>query len=681
MKKFFLLWKTVFIFSVVYAQQGVAINTDGSNADNSALLDIKSTAKGILIPRLTAAQKTAIAAPATGLLVYQIDAATGFYFFNGSAWAPVSSAAQGPLSGWTTTGNTGTDSTNFIGTTDNSPLVGKVNGEQIFRFSGNTPATLVGYMAGKNNQASYNTFYGYKAGSSNTTGDGNIFIGHLSGLVNTTGRQNLFIGNFNGSSNTTGNYNEFIGFQAGQNNSSGYENIFNGYQSGQLNTTGYQNYFSGMYSGNSNTSGYQNHFDGYKAGGFNSIGNQNHFSGFFAGFHNSTANGNQFIGFESGYSNTTGAANLFIGNLAGYSNTTASNNHFIGNGAGFSNTTGSGNHFEGDEAGYHNTYGTDNYFSGYFSGYSNTSGYQNLFVGNKAGMSNTEGKLNHFVGYQAGYFTTTGENNYFSGFRAGYNNKTGSTNVFIGNFAGYNNNGYENYFSGWSAGFNNVNGSDNVFIGMSAGSNEMGSNKLYISNSQTSSPLIYGDFSSQFLRFNGVAEINKITTNTGPILQLVETADQFGVLSFKNASKGTVWKLKAQSTDIYQTSEVVFEYGGISALQLWGAGNATLAGTLTQNSDVRLKENIVPLQNSLDKVRNISGYTYNWKDSTRDKSQQVGFIAQELEKEFPQLVKTDEKGMKSVAYANMTPILVQAIKEQQQQIDELRREVEELKKK
>src|SRR5205814_3861439 len=153
MKKFFLLWKAVFIFSIVYSQQGVAINTDGSNPDNSAMLDIKSTAKGILIPRLTSAQKSAIASPASGLLIYQTDATVGFYYYNGSSWTPLSSAAQGPISGWATAGNAGTDSTNFIGTTDNSPLVGRVNGEQIFRFSTNAPTTLVGYQAGKNNQA------------------------------------------------------------------------------------------------------------------------------------------------------------------------------------------------------------------------------------------------------------------------------------------------------------------------------------------------------------------------------------------------------------------------------------------------------------------------------------------------------------------------------------------------
>ena len=55
MKKFFLLCKTIFIFSCVYAQQGVAINNDGTNPDNSAMLDIKSTSKGILVPRMTSA--------------------------------------------------------------------------------------------------------------------------------------------------------------------------------------------------------------------------------------------------------------------------------------------------------------------------------------------------------------------------------------------------------------------------------------------------------------------------------------------------------------------------------------------------------------------------------------------------------------------------------------------------
>lgn len=64
----------------------VAVNTDGANPDASAMLDVKSVNKGILIPRMTLVQKNAIPSPATGLLVYQTDGTEGFYFFNGSAW-------------------------------------------------------------------------------------------------------------------------------------------------------------------------------------------------------------------------------------------------------------------------------------------------------------------------------------------------------------------------------------------------------------------------------------------------------------------------------------------------------------------------------------------------------------------------------------------------------------------
>lgn len=74
----------IFCASLSLKAQNVAINTDGSNADNSAMLDIKSTDKGMLIPRMTAAQRNLIASPATGLLVYQTDGTSGFYFNQGT---------------------------------------------------------------------------------------------------------------------------------------------------------------------------------------------------------------------------------------------------------------------------------------------------------------------------------------------------------------------------------------------------------------------------------------------------------------------------------------------------------------------------------------------------------------------------------------------------------------------
>jgi hypothetical protein len=68
--------------------QNVAINTDGTAADNSAILDVKSTAQGMLVPRMTAAQRTAIGTPATGLIVYQTDGTTGFYYNVGTPGTP-----------------------------------------------------------------------------------------------------------------------------------------------------------------------------------------------------------------------------------------------------------------------------------------------------------------------------------------------------------------------------------------------------------------------------------------------------------------------------------------------------------------------------------------------------------------------------------------------------------------
>ncbi|HET6768220.1 MAG TPA: hypothetical protein VFH08_12495, partial [Chitinophagaceae bacterium] len=69
MKKFIYLLIIIFYVNALNAQN-VAVNTDGSAAHTSALLDIKSTSKGMLIPRMTTAQRTLIASPATGLLVY-----------------------------------------------------------------------------------------------------------------------------------------------------------------------------------------------------------------------------------------------------------------------------------------------------------------------------------------------------------------------------------------------------------------------------------------------------------------------------------------------------------------------------------------------------------------------------------------------------------------------------------
>ena len=69
--------------------QGLSVNATGSAADTSAMLDVSSTSKGMLVPRMTTAQRNAIALPATGLMIYQTDGTAGFYYYTGSAWGVV----------------------------------------------------------------------------------------------------------------------------------------------------------------------------------------------------------------------------------------------------------------------------------------------------------------------------------------------------------------------------------------------------------------------------------------------------------------------------------------------------------------------------------------------------------------------------------------------------------------
>ena len=114
-------------------------------------------------------------------------------------------------------------------------------------------------------------------------------------------------------------------------------------------------------------------------------------------------------------------------------------------------------------------------------------------------------------------------------------------------------------------------------------------------------------------------------------------------------------------------------------------GNLTIIGTMaaticTCPSDVRFKKNITPIASALDKVLSLDGVYYDWKqDDFPEKgfsdAKQIGFIAQEMEQVVPELVLTDTEGYKSVNYAAMTVVLVEAIKEQQKMIELLRAEV------
>ena len=108
-------------------------------------------------------------------------------------------------------------------------------------------------------------------------------------------------------------------------------------------------------------------------------------------------------------------------------------------------------------------------------------------------------------------------------------------------------------------------------------------------------------------------------------------------------------------------------------------GNTLVQGVFTETSDISLKENIRPLESSLDKVMKLNGVSFNKKTTPHVK--EIGFIAQEVEEVIPDLVTETNDGIKTVSYSRVSAILVETIKEQQAQIDELKEMVNTLTKK
>ena len=115
-------------------------------------------------------------------------------------------------------------------------------------------------------------------------------------------------------------------------------------------------------------------------------------------------------------------------------------------------------------------------------------------------------------------------------------------------------------------------------------------------------------------------------------------------------------------------------------------GNVVLSGSITATaaftpSDIRLKKDIQTLTGVLNNIKQLRGVTYYWKDAAKGTDLQLGMIAQELEKVYPELVFTNkETGFKVVNYAQFTGVLLEGVKEQQTQIEDLKSEVETLKK-
>lgn len=384
---------------------------------------------------------------------------------------------------------------------------------------------------------------------------------------------------------------------------------------------------------------------------------------------------NIFMGLNAGSSVGPGKYNVMIGNYAGNGTIGVIEQEWTY--YGWSNT------FLGESAGRYATNSTHNVYIGKSSGANSTNGGDNTFVGTNTGQ-NINGSCNTFIGSgSSGNSTGTGSNNTYMGYLAGAYTTTGSYNLMLGDRAGYNiRAGSSNVSLGYRAGYSNQAGVGNVLIGYEAGFNELGSNKLYIDNSNVATPLIYGDFSTNALTINGTLTATGNTSVSGTFMRLLTNPGTGTVPTnyFYQGSSGSTAKEYAFSIndalwvtgntffdanlnvsgllDISGTADEAIKVDGLEALWLgqnaslqnyfsWGygalynyfadrvtIGNAAYNSTYMlyvngyayatgswSSSDMRFKKNITKIDNALEKVSGIEGVSYDWKkDEFPDKN-------------------------------------------------------------
>ena len=166
------------------------------------------------------------------------------------------------------------------------------------------------------------------------------------------------------------------------------------------------------------------------------------------------------------------------------------------------------------------------------------------------------------------------------------------------------------------------------------------------------------------------------TTSNSPPLQAYSSGGGGAIMSFHRGGYYAI--------NFGLDSDNVIRMGGWSAatnrFQMDMSGNLTMAGNITAYSDIRLKENIKVIPDALSKVQQLRGVTFTRNDTEDLEKLHTGVIAQEVEAVLPEAVSEDNDGIKNVAYGNMVGLLIEAIKEQQTQIEELKALVQTLVK-
>jgi hypothetical protein len=308
----------------------------------------------------------------------------------------------------------------------------------------------------------------------------------------------------------------------------------------------------------------------------------------------------------------------------------------------------------------------------------------NTWYGLNAANLTMTGIDNTFIGYASGNQNTSGSRNSFFGKYAGNINSTGYDNTFLGQEAGsYNTAGYNNTYIGSNAGYYNDSGNGNVFIGYNAGFNETASNKLYIDNSDTASPLIYGEFDNNIVTVHGnlgvgtkvpVRQLHVVGDQA--VFRMDRTADTAAFMLVRTDGSGTPLKtfVVGANASASNTGEfVINDLGtavsgaGTRRMTLQNNGNVVFTGnvsapSITQTSSAAFKTNIRTYENALETVKKLRGVSFDWKDSGKPS---VGLIAEEVDKVIPEVVAHEGQAATGVNYSSLVGVLVEAVKEQQ----------------
>ena len=301
-----------FLFTGLMNSYGQSIGIGTTSPHPSSKLEIQSTSQGLLVPRMTTTERTAITTPATGLLVFDTDT-NSFWFFGGASW-------------------TNLLSNSFIGTTDSQPLLFKVNNQRVGLLEMSDAYTngniAFGYRSLANNTGFLNIAIGRDAlGSMNGFRTELIAIGD-SALFHNDAHQNIAIGSKALLANSAGNLNLAIGGLALTSNSTGYQNVAVGASSLYSNTTGGNNTGVGYLSLAANTTGIGNTALGFSALRY-STGSSNVGVGRGTLSYN-TGDFNTGIGLNSLNNNSTGTQNTAVGAYSLNSNSTGIQNTALG---------------------------------------------------------------------------------------------------------------------------------------------------------------------------------------------------------------------------------------------------------------------------------------------------------------------------------------------------------------